>query len=563
MRHVSRADRLALTLALLPMLVLGAASAALAQNTDWTSAGGDRVNSRHAKSESAISPATAGGLAVRWKFDTDADVSATPSVDATSIYVPDWAGKLHRIDRASGQALWSIDVTAITGPSFDGSLVISRTTPALTGDKAIFGTQGSSFFGGSPYIVAVGRDDGQLLWKTLIDETPFAIVTQSPVVYAGVVYVGLASAEEGIADFVPYACCKFRGSVVALDAATGAVLWKTYTVPPNEQPQDPTYAEYSGGGVWGSTVAVDPKRGLVYVTTGNNYSVPDHIAACVAAAPTPELKEACLAPDDYIDAILALDMQTGAVEWAKRLGGADAWNVACLGIFGSAGNPSQCPDPAGPDYDFGQGASLFTVKLGRTKRDLVGAGQKSGVYWALDRDSGVTMWGTSVGPGGTLGGLQWGSATDGERIYAAVSNNGHGPYAAPSPLAGTGSGGSWAALDAATGGFVWQVRNANPGLDAPYLPFVYDAVATAPMASANGVAFGCSMDGNGMLYAFDAASGAVLWSFASGGSCNAGPAIADGSVYWPTGYGRFGLGTGKIGPTTPRTGYTGIYAFGL
>jgi polyvinyl alcohol dehydrogenase (cytochrome) len=309
---------------------------------------------------------------------------------------------------------------------------------------------------------------------------------------------------------------------MAVNGNTGQVLWKTYTVP----------SGYTGGAVWGSTPAVDHSRGSLYIGTGNNYSMPQSVQDCVAnAGSDPSAVQACISPDDHFDSVMALDLNTGAIKWAKAALPYDAFTGAC--IFGL----STCPSPAGPDYDFGQGPMLFTVKSANgTPRDLVGAGQKSGQFWAFDPDSGAVVWETQVGPGGTLGGLEWGSATDGSRIYVAVSNTNHASWTLVNngqPTNTTVTGGFWSALDAATGEILWQTADPNGAVD------------TGPVTGANGVAYACSMDPTGIMYAMDAASGNILWQFTSGGSCDSGAAVANGMIFWGSGYSNLNLGTGN------------------
>ena len=199
----------------------------------------------------------------------------------------------------------------------------------------------------------------------------------------------------------------------ALDAATGKLLWKTYMVPSNNGNSDsnkPGY--YSGDAVWESSFAVDPLRGLLYVDTGNNYSVP----AGVCTAPQ---QTGCTPPaaDDYLDSILALKLSDGTVAWADRTLNGDLWTL---------------PQPTGPDFDFGAGPNLFTSVNPVTHRpeQLLGAGQKSGVYWAVDPATGKVVWQTQVGPAGNggLGGIEYGTATDGRRIYAAEGDTAKIPY---------------------------------------------------------------------------------------------------------------------------------------
>jgi polyvinyl alcohol dehydrogenase (cytochrome) len=507
----------------LAILMLTATAFAIDGGSLWPFGGHDLANTRHAKTETKISPANAADLAVKWVFETGGDVSATPAVDGAHVYVPDWAGNLFKIDRETGASVWSRQISEYTGIPGD----LARATPAIHGNKLIFGNQGGRSFQGAT-LLAVSKQTGDLIWSTQLDPHPASIVTQSAVVFDERVYVGVASLEELFAADPNYPCCSFRGSVVALDVNTGQILWKTYTAPEG----------YSGNSVWGPTPAVDPKRGSLYVTTGNNYTVPQGVLDCVAANEgDPDAVAACIAPDNYFDSILALDLYTGAVKWDTKALPFDAWTLACL--FGPESN---CTSPAGPDLDFGEGPALFKVRDdGGQPRELLGAGQKSGQYWALDPDTGQVVWTTKVGPGGLLGGLIWGSAVDGERIYVANANSGFTPW----QLVGGEviNYGFWSAMDAATGEILWQTPDP--------IPF---NVNQGPVAVANGVVFACSLDVDGHMYAMDAATGQVLWSFASGGSCNAGAAVVNGTVYWGSGYASLAAFLGS-------TGNNKLYAF--
>ena len=501
-------------------LLVGGQAVAAPGGNGWSSAGGDRQNTRYAASESKISAANVSTLTTRWQFTTGGDVSATPAVDGTRVYVPDWAGNLYAVDRATGQQVWSRTITSYTGIPGDKA----RVTPAVTDTSLVLGNQGP--FGGGGAVMAVDKNTGSLLWKTQVDPHPAAIITQSATVFDGVVYVGTASQEELLSAVVPgYPCCSFRGSMAALSLATGAILWKTSMAPPG----------FPGNAVWGSSPAIDTKRRSVYVATGNNYDAPPETLACVAAATTPEERQGCLPADDFFDSILSLDLRTGAVKWATRALDFDAWTVDCIPFVGDGEN---CPEPSGPDFDFGQAPALFTVKDGMGKStELVGAGQKSGQDWALNPATGAVVWETQAGPGGTAGGLQWGSAVDGKRVYTANANSNLVPWPAPSgPTTGV-----WSGLDALTGAPLWEIRPPHGG------------GTSGPVTTANGVVFGCSLDPQGYMYALNAATGAVLWEFASGGSCLSGAAISNGAVYWGSGYSNFGFGT----PNNK------LYAFGL
>jgi len=498
-------------------------------DSNWTSAGHDIQNTRHQNGESKIGVANVGTLGVKWAFATDGNVSATPAVDGSRVYVPDWAGNLFAVDRKTGQQVWKVSIAAASGVPFDKA----RATPVVFDDKVIVGTQGSIFVpGGGPggKMLAFNKNTGALMWATQLDSHPAAIVTQSATVHDRRVYVGVASQEEALAGFVPgYPCCSFRGSMLALNADTGAIIWKTYMAPA----APPATVGYSGNAIWGSSPAVDTKRGQVYVATGNNYSVPADVLQCVADAGNDTAAiQACIAPDDLFDSIVALDLKTGAVRWATKALPYDAWTVGCFPA--PFGNGSNCPDPEGPDYDFGQAPALYTTVINGKSIQRVGAGQKSGQYWSLNPDTGAVAWVTQAGPGGTGGGLQWGSAVDGQRVYTASSNSNFQPWTLPD--ASITYRGVWTAMDAATGQVLWQ--KTTPNFDVSGW-----GDTSGPVTTANGVVFSCSVGNLGYMYALDAATGAVLWSFASGGSCLSGAAISNGEVYWGSGYNNFGLGT--------------------
>ena len=410
-RSLTRPTAAFLTLAGV-LLMPGVASAS--QGGEWNSAGGDRQNTRYQASEHTLSLANVSALGVEWAFTTAGDVSATPAVDGDTVYVPDWSGNLYAVDKLTGAMKWTASIPLASGSFLDKA----RATPVVTEDKVIVGTQGGFLFGGGPgaKMLAFNKFTGALVWSTQLDSHSAAIITQSATVFDGRVYVGVSSQEEALAAFVPGYVLSFRGSMLALDVATGAILWKTYLTP----------AGYPGNAVWGSSPAIDTKRGQVYVATGNNYTAPQSALDCIAAAATPAAQRACLPADDYFDSVLALDMKTGAIKWATQAMPFDTWNVDCIPFIGDG---SACPEPAGPDFDFGQAPALFKTKDGKGKPiELVGAGQKSGQYWAFNPDTGAAQWVTQAGPGGTAGGLQWGSAVDGTRVYTANANSNFIPW---------------------------------------------------------------------------------------------------------------------------------------
>jgi polyvinyl alcohol dehydrogenase (cytochrome) len=315
---------------------------------------------------------------------------------------------------------------------------------------------------------------------------------------------------------------------VALDAITGRILWKTFTVPDNGGQT----GRYSGGAVW-SPPAIDPLRGSLFVGTGNNYTVPADVLQCQQEAiDNGNPDKFCAAADDFFNSVLALDSNTGAIKWATRLSGFDAWTLACLSLPPGV----NCPSPHGPGFDLsGSGPNLLHARDDKAQPgkgvDLVGIGQKSGIYWALNPDTGAVVWRTIVGPGGPTGGIQWGTATDGTRIYVAIANSMHVMYT----LANGGpkiDWGSWAALDPLTGRILWQVPDPTPG-----------AVDPGAVSVANGVLYAGSY--SGAMHGLDAATGTVLFTFDSGGSVIDAPSIVKGTVYWGSGYRNIPPGTGN------------------
>jgi polyvinyl alcohol dehydrogenase (cytochrome) len=290
----------------------------------------------------------------------------------------------------------------------------------------------------------------------------------------------------------------------------------------------------------------------VFIGTGNNYTTPDAAEACATAdqnANPPVDDSDCTPPNDYFDSVIALNLQTGRLEWGHKVQGYDAWNVACL--IGEQPGATWCPAPGSPDYDFGGSSPNLIAARGANGRPetLVGDGQKSGIYWAFDPSNGKIVWDTLVGPGSSLGGIEWGSAYDGQRIYTQEANPTLFPPGNSYTLCcggGTVTGGSWAALDPQTGAFDWQT--AVPG----------GYAALGPVSEANGVMYGESMVGDGSepdVYALDAATGKILWSYNAGSSVISGPSIVDGTVYWGAGYTHLGL--------PAFTGSNKLYAFTL
>jgi polyvinyl alcohol dehydrogenase (cytochrome) len=385
-------------------------------------------------------------------------------------------------------------------------------------------------------VYAVDANTGAQLWKTRVDPHPVARITGSPKLYDGRLYVPVASHEEWTSSDARYECCTFRGSVAALDARTGRQIWKTYTIA--EEPR-PTRKSKAGGQLWG------PAGGGVW------------------GSPTLDLERKVVyvgtgdgyadPPVSTTDAILALDMESGKLLWSRQLTEKDVYNVSCLMPGGA-----NCPDKPGPDFDFG--APPILRSLGNGKRALI-ASQKSGVVHALDPDQqGEILWQTRVGKGGVLGGIQWGPAADSTTVYVALSdlalqisdftklarNEGF----APNP----NLGGGLFALRLSNGEKLWETASPGKGCERKGCsPSQSAAVSLIP-----GVVFSGALDGH--LRAYSTNAGKILWDYdtvrdyttvnqvtAHGGSLDGpGPVIAGGMLFVNSGYGYFNAMPGNV-----------------
>jgi polyvinyl alcohol dehydrogenase (cytochrome) len=166
-------------------------------------------------------------------------------------------------------------------------------------------------------------------------------------------------------------------------------------------------------------------------------------------------------------------------------------------------------------------------------------GNKSGMIWALDPDQeGKLIWEQQVGKGSSGGGVLWGLAVDGERVYVP-----NGFFDAKSP----DESGGMAALNLSDGHSLWSTPNPPCGERKLCKPSHPAAVTASP-----GAVFSGTMDGQ--FYAYAADSGKILWQFnsaqdfatvngvkANGGSMsNAGATVADGMLYVHSGYSHHG-----------------------
>jgi polyvinyl alcohol dehydrogenase (cytochrome) len=475
------------------------------------------TNSRFQDARSAgLTASSVPGLKLKWAFNLGNTTTARsqPVIVGGRVYVATPTGGVYSLDAATGCTHWAF----MSGPM--------RASVAL-GDV---GGVPAVFFpdqGGTVY--AVNAWTGALIWKNKPVDHFATMATATPRVYKGVVYQPFSSFEEVLAGGAGYQCCTFRGSVVALDAATGKKLWQTFTIPDPAAPtrKSPAGTQLhgpSGAGVW-ATPTIDEQLGVLYVATGDNYSDP---------------------PSNTSDAVLAMDLKTGAIVWSRQLTERDAFNVGCGGP-----QRTNCPEANGPDFDFGQPPIL--VSLGgpnRPKPRALVIAQKSGMVHALDPDQkGAVLWQTRAGQGSALGGSQWGSASDAENVYVAISD-----FAAVSkdPSAPVGAG--LYALNVKTGKIVWTARQSACTAEQKKC----FAARSAAVTAIPGVVFSGSMDGH--LRAHASTTGAIIWDVdtarefptvngnpAHGGAMDvAGPAVVNGMVFVNSGYGQWGGMPGNV-----------------
>ena len=470
-------------------------------------------------------------LKLKWAFGLPGGTTmrAQPAVAGGRLFFGSEAGNVYSIDAATACIHWVFHAGGGVRTAISIGMIASG--PNAERWAAYFGGRGAD--GATAYAVDAGS--GRLIWEAPVDDSRFARITGAPALAEGTLYVPVTGSEDAEAWESGFECCKFQGSLVALDAQTGRRKWKTYTI---AEPSRPTRMNGegvqqwgpSGAGIW-SAPTVDSEKRLIYVGTGDSHSEP-----VVATS----------------DAILAFDTNTGAMLWSRQMTMGDAWNLACV-----EGDPADCPEAHGSDFDFGSSPILINLPGG--KRALI-AGQKSGFVHALDPDKrGAVLWQTRIGRGGAEGGIQWGLAVDGQNVYAALSD---APDAFPGGRRQAISswfgkhllrgGGGMFALRLIDGERVWYTR--------PQCGWVWDCspAQIAAVTHIPGIVFSGSVDGRLRAYSTD--DGRIMWSDSTareyvtvngvpghGGGINGpGPVVAGGVVYVNSGYPGAGGGAGNV-----------------
>ncbi len=463
-------------------------------------------------------------LKVKWAFGYEGDVTApaAPVVLGGRVFVGSAGGVVHALEAASGCTHWTFQAE---GP-VRAALVAGRRSDSAY--ALFFGDQIGNFY-------SLDAATGRLLWKRKVEDHDSARITGAALLHDGKVFVPLSSGEEPRALSPQYSCCTFRGSLVALSQADGAVVWKSYTIPEASKPtrKNKTGVQMwgpSGAGIWGAPT-LDAEKAALYVATGNNYSSPATGAS---------------------DAVLAFGLDTGRLLWVKQITPADAYNSSC------PGDKTSCPAEDGPDHDLASSPMLVRLPDGRR---LLVIGQKSGMVWALDPDrQGAIVWQRRVGHGGVWGGVQWGMAADQHYAYAALSDVRFTQRLKLDPAdprrrdLSPKEGGGLFALRLSDGGVVWQAPPPAACADRPHCSPAQSAAVTA----IPGVVFSGSVDGH--FRAYSSETGQILVDFdtvrpfesvngvkAQGGSLDGpGAVVANGMVFVNSGYARNGGMPGNV-----------------
>jgi len=481
--------------------------------SDWTSMGVDAASTRFQR-HPGLTAAEVPRLKVKWAFSMTG--GGQPAVIGDWLFITNRSGKFYALDTKTGCVHWSVDD------------LVSRTTPMIV-KSAISPSGWATFIRQSDRVVrAFDAQTGKQLWKSAELEThPISVLTGSPVVVGDRLIVPISSIEEAAAMSKAYSCCTFRGSVAALDLKTGKLLWKTSMIDEplrtlRDKPGGGKLQGPAGAAVW-SAPTVDRKRGLVYVVTGDSYTDVETTGD---------------------DAIVALDLKTGAMRWRRQVTEHDNFVMGC-GPRSQSGN---CPTPMGPDYDFGATPVLMTLKGG--KQVLV-AGQKSGIVYGVEPDTGKLLWKTILGAGSALGGVEWGIGADDAKVYVPISDLGRLFALGAGPDGGVAKPGL-NALDPATGAVVWSTP-------APKAPCIYAADKGKPsrcvraQSAAPAIIPGLIFEGalDGWFRAYDAKTGKIVWEDSTtsrtydtvngikgqpgGGIDGMGPTVAGGMVFITSG----------------------------
>jgi polyvinyl alcohol dehydrogenase (cytochrome) len=435
------------------------------QGAKWDGWSTDPRNWRF-QPDAGLSPSDVSRLQVKWAFSYAGGKYGQPTVVGGRLFLTSISGAVYSLDAKTGCIFWRF---AQAAPARKTISVGPAPGVAPSGYAAYFGDLSANVY-------AVDAANGALLWKTRVDPHPRAVLTGAPVLFEKRLYVPVSSWEEGVASVATYSCCTFRGSVVALDGATGKIDWQTFAI---ERPPAPIRKNAAGTQMYGpagaavwSAPTVDASRHRIYFTTGNSYTD---------------------AVENGSDAVIAIDLENGATLWRRQLTRSDNALSGCT----QANQLVNCPTTPGPDYDFGSAPILLTLPTGK---DVLLAGQKSGAVFGIEPDTGNVLWHTQVGVGGFVGGIEWGIASDGRRLYVANADVLTAEVGRPGLFA----------LEPATGKDLWYAP--APHVECHWASTIpcFNAQSAAP-SPIPGVIFAGTTDGHERAYA--SSDGKILWDF--------------------------------------------------
>jgi polyvinyl alcohol dehydrogenase (cytochrome) len=477
---------------------------------EWNGWSPDVVNSRFQTAKGAkLTPEQVPQLKLKWAFGYPTGLSAygQPTVVSGRVFVGTDIGYIYSLDAATGCVYWSYQAKGASRPAVTVARVRGH---GKTRYAAYFGDAHANVY-------AIDAQTGAELWTTRVDDHFVARITAAPKVFEGRVYVPVSSSEEFSSSNLDYSCCTGRGSVVALDAGTGAQVWKTYVVPTpvpvRKNSKGVQQYAPSGGSIWNSPT-IDAKRGAIYAGTGDGQTDP--------------------APDTT-DSIIALDLKTGKMLWHYQAQSGDAFMGGCNGDQ----RTDNCPKVNGPDQDIGNSPILCDLPEGKSE---VIFGMKDGTVTALDPDhDGAVVWKVhlvDIPPEqantffARLNGIVWGGAADDQNVYYGLQSGG------------------MVAVKLSTGEIAWRASFPKTGT----ARVINSAAATAMP----GVVFLAGSDGE--LHALSTTEGRLLWEYdtakpfetvnkvpGKGGAIAAiGPSIAGGMLFIGSGYAVTGTNSGNV-----------------
>ena len=468
---------------------------------------------RHVPSDiSGLSNSHLNDLELKWSFGFPGATRARsqPTIAMGAVFVGSQDGTVYAFDLETGCVRWTFAARA----EVRTGITLGKRGPDKV-PTAYFGDIIANLY-------AIDAETGEPIWQTSADDHHSATLTGTPAFADGNLYVPISSLEVVTAADPDYACCTFRGHVLAVNSNDGSIIWDSYSIPNPPISIATTRAgtkvfSPSGAPIWTSPT-IDVARNLLIFGTGENYSSP---------------------ADQNSDAVIAVRLDTGERLWSRQTFPDDAWNVACMMID----NPN-CPEEDGPDYD--QSSSPLLVDLD-DERTLVVAGQKDGRVFALDWETGQTkVWETKLGRGSIQGGVHFGMAAAGSTVFVPINDMNdtrNGEWLDPKKARPGIS-----AIDAATGKVLWShVQDNVCGEGRPFC----DPGVSAPITATDDAVVAGHLDG--FIRIYNSETGDIIWSFdttesvtgtngviAKGGSMSgSGPALGDGHLVINSGYGLY------------------------